>query len=77
MPRRTNFDMSLLKHFQIKEAARVEFRAEAFNIFNHTQWAGSSIGGASINNDLAGSGFLRPSAAHRARTLQFGLKFLF
>jgi len=77
MPRRTNFDMSLLKHFQIKEAARVEFRAEAFNIFNHTQWAGSSIGGANINNDLAGSGFLHPSAAHRARTLQFGLKFLF
>jgi hypothetical protein len=77
MPRRTNFDMSLLKHFQIKEAARVEFRAEAFNIFNHTQWSGSSIGGANINNDLAGSGFLHPNAAHRARTLQFGLKFLF
>ena len=77
MPRRTNFDMSLLKHFKIKESTSFEFRAEAFNIFNHTQWAGSSIGGSSINNDLAGSAFLHPNAAHRARTLQLGLKFLF
>ena len=77
MPRRTNFDMSLLKHFKIKEATSFEFRAEAFNIFNHTQWAGSSIGGSSINDDLAGSAFLHPNAAHRARTLQLGLKFLF
>jgi len=77
MPRRTNFDMSLLKHFKINETTGFEFRTEAFNIFNHTQWAGSSISGASINNDIAGSSFLHPSAAHRARTLQFGLKFLF
>jgi len=77
MPRRTNFDMSLIKRFKISETTAFEFRTEAFNIFNHTQWAGSSIGGASINNDLAGSSFLHPNAAHRARTLQFGLKFLF
>jgi len=77
MPRRTNFDMSLLKLFKINERASFEFRAEAFNIFNHTQWAGSSIGGAGINNDIAGSSFLHPNAAHRARTLQLGLKFLF
>jgi hypothetical protein len=30
-------------------------------------------GGVSINDDIAGSGFLHPSAAHRARALQFGL----
>ena len=77
MPRRTNFDMSLLKHFKLNESTGFEFRAEAFNIFNHTQWAGSSIGGASINNDQAGSSFLHPNAAHRARTLQLALKFLF
>jgi hypothetical protein len=77
MPRRTNFDMSLLKHFKLNETTGFEFRAEAFNIFNHTQWAGSSIAGASINNDQAGSSFLHPSAAHRARTLQLALKFLF
>jgi Carboxypeptidase regulatory-like domain/TonB-dependent Receptor Plug Domain len=76
MPRRTNFDMSLLKLFKIRESMGLEFRAEAFNIFNHTQWSGTS-GGSDINKDLAGTSFLHPSAAHRARTLQFGLKFLF
>lgn len=37
-PRRTNFDMSLLKHFKIRERGDLEFRAEAFNIFNHTEF---------------------------------------
>ena len=37
-PSRTNFDMGLFKHFAIKEQMGIEFRAEAFNIFNHTQW---------------------------------------
>jgi Carboxypeptidase regulatory-like domain len=77
MPRTTNFDMSLLKNFKINESTGFQFRAEAFNIFNHTQWSGSSSAGAGINNDIAGSDFLHPSSARRARTLQFGLKFLF
>jgi hypothetical protein len=37
-PGRTNFDMSLLKHFKVRESGDLEFRAEAFNIFNHTQF---------------------------------------
>ncbi len=37
-PRRTNFDMSLLKHFKIREAGDLEFRAEIFNILNHTEF---------------------------------------
>ncbi|MGA9039782.1 MAG: carboxypeptidase regulatory-like domain-containing protein [Terriglobales bacterium] len=37
-PNRLNFDMSLLKHFPIHEGSEVEFRLEAFNIFNHTQF---------------------------------------
>ncbi len=37
-PWRANFDMALLKHFKIKESAQLEFRAEAFNVFNHTQF---------------------------------------
>ena len=37
-PNRLNFDMSLLKHFKIQEWGDLEFRAEAFNIFNHTQF---------------------------------------
>jgi hypothetical protein len=37
-PSRLNFDMSLLKHFKLAETKEMEFRAEFFNIFNHTQF---------------------------------------
>ncbi len=70
VPRTTNFDMMLSKNFKFNESRGFQFRAESFNIFNHTQWNG-------VSNDQAASDFLHPSGAHRARTLQFGLKFLF
>ena len=37
-PRRTNFDLSVLKHFAVGESRVLELRAEAFNVFNHTQF---------------------------------------
>ncbi len=37
-PRRINFDMALLKNFKIRESGTLQFRAEGFNIFNHTQF---------------------------------------
>jgi hypothetical protein len=37
-PSRLNFDMSILKHFRFSEAGDLEFRAEFFNIFNHTEF---------------------------------------
>jgi hypothetical protein len=93
-PSRLNFDTTLLKHFKVTEGSSVEFRVEAFNVFNHTQFriydpdlgntgsntiscyagANNSAGDASC---LAGSAFLHPVDAHRARTMQFGLKYLF
>ncbi len=69
-PRTTNFDMSLAKNFKFNEATGFQFRAEAFNVFNHTQWSG-------VSNDSTNTDFLHPNGAHRARTLQLGLKFLF
>jgi len=69
-PRRTNFDMALFKRFPIKERLNFEFRAEAFNVFNHTQWSG-------VDNDISSGTFLQPNAAHRARTLQLALKAIF
>ena len=47
-PSRLNFDMGIFKHFAIKESTALEFRAEAFNIFNHTEFAlnsGATSGG--------------------------------
>ncbi len=37
-PSRLNFDMALLKHFKVTESSEIQFRAEFFNIFNHTQF---------------------------------------
>lgn len=93
-PGRLNWDVTLAKHFKVTEGSRLEFRAEVFNIFNHTQFriydpdrgnTGSNVigcyGGA--NNSagdiscLIGSSFLHPVDAHRARTMQFGLKYGF
>ena len=37
-PRRTNFDVALLKNFNMPRETNLEFRVEAFNIFNHTQF---------------------------------------
>ncbi|HUK26014.1 MAG TPA: carboxypeptidase regulatory-like domain-containing protein [Terriglobales bacterium] len=56
-PRRTNFDMALFKHFAIKENMAFEFRAEAFNVFNHTEfaWLGGDLGSAASNSPFASS----------------------
>ena len=37
-PSRTNFNLSLLKHFKVFGERDLEFRTEAFNVFNHTQF---------------------------------------
>jgi Carboxypeptidase regulatory-like domain len=37
-PHQVNFDMALAKHFRITEVSQLDFRAEAFNIFNHTEF---------------------------------------
>jgi hypothetical protein len=51
-PWRTNFDMALLKHFQVTESKYFEFRAEAFNVFNHVEytWLGGDAGSAADNS---------------------------
>lgn len=37
-PQRWNFDTALQKNFPLREGLDMEFRAEAFNVFNHTQF---------------------------------------
>jgi hypothetical protein len=51
-PHRTNVDMAIFKHFAIKESMAFEFRAEAFNVFNHIEyaWLGGDTGSAASNS---------------------------
>ena len=37
-PSRLNFSMAMLKNFKIMREGNLEFRAEGFNVFNHTQF---------------------------------------
>ncbi|MGA9039357.1 MAG: carboxypeptidase regulatory-like domain-containing protein [Terriglobales bacterium] len=89
-PGRLNFDMGLFKHFKFRETMAFEFRAEAFNVFNHPQWNGVNNGscgleinsGANdcVNGDSFGdapTSFLHPSGSHQPRIGEFGLKFIF
>ena len=56
-PGRTNFDMALFKHFAVTESKAFEFRAEAFNIFNHTEFAPiAGDGGSATYNGGPSSG---------------------
>ena len=56
-PWRTNFDMALLKHFAVTESRYFEFRAEAFNVFNHIEyaWLGGDAGSAADNANGTGA----------------------
>jgi hypothetical protein len=77
LPARTNFDMGLFKKFAIREDMNFEFRAEAFNVFNHTQWSGvnnSSCYGAAA---CSSSSFLTATSAHNPRIMQLAGKFVF
>jgi Carboxypeptidase regulatory-like domain len=55
-PWRTNFDMALLKHFAVTESKYFEFRAEAFNVFNHIEYSylGGDAGSAADNANGGG-----------------------
>ena len=69
-PHRTNFDMSVYKVFKPTEKIQTQFRAEGFNIFNHTQWN-------AVNNNVGTPNFLYPTGAHMPRVLQFALRITF
>ena len=69
-PHRTNADMSVFKVFKPRENIQVQFRAEAFNVFNHTEWNG-------VNPYVSTNNFLYSTGAHMPRVLQFALRITF
>ena len=75
-PGRDNWNLSLLKNFDFTERIRLEFRAESFNTFNHTQFKGDIQQGG-ISTALGSSDFGQVTAAFDPRQLQLGLKLIF
>ena len=71
-------NLSAFKTFQLREKVKLQFRAEAFNAPNHTNYAaanGSFTAGANGLN--ANDSFGRIIGARDPRRMQFALKFLF
>ncbi len=65
-----NVDLSLLKGISLAERARLQFRAECFNIANYANFG-------LPENDIASPNFGRVLSAGAPRLFQFGLKLLF
>jgi hypothetical protein len=70
-PHISNSDFAILKTFAIDESKHVDFRAEFFNIFNHTQFFNPD------GNFSDGSQFGQVSQVRDPRLVQFALKFFF
>ncbi len=66
-----NFDLSVQKITPIGETMRLEFRAEFFNLFNHTQFLNPD------GNISDGTDFGRVKHTRDPRQMQFALKFSF
>jgi len=68
-----NWDMALLKDTEIKGDTKLQFRAEAFNLFNHAQFNNPS--GNFNNSGVNGFGYV--TSARDPRIMQVALKLLF
>jgi hypothetical protein len=77
-PGTENWDLSLIKNFPIREPFRLQFRAEAYNVFNHTQSTHSipprvlSPAGRQVSATLG-----LYNAARTPRQMQLALRFNF
>ena len=86
-PRTNNWDLTAIKRINFTERTALEFQAQAFNIFNHSQYIPGSV------NDIAPQAFTSVAAFvdvnnpqfnqpqlffnNNARSMQLVLKFLF
>ena len=68
-----NFDLALLKHLRLTESKSLEFRAEAFNVFNHAQFYGPAV----VNGNISSPAFGQIVSAASPRILQVAAKFHF
>jgi hypothetical protein len=74
-------DLGLLKNFRFTESISLQLRAEAFNLFNHTNFGASGGGvGSALNGIDVGLGdtnFGQATSARLPRTMQFSGKMYF
>jgi hypothetical protein len=74
-----NWDLSVVKNFPVRERFKLQFRAEFYNAFNHTQFAGLNTTApfdANGNRILTGT-FGQVTSARTPRQIQFALRATF
>jgi hypothetical protein len=69
-PGMQNWDIALMKNIRFSERFSLQFRAESFNTFNHTNFS-------SVDTNLNDSSFGQVIGTHTPRNMQFGLKLYF
>ena len=65
-----NFDVTLQKTFRIREKQGIEFRAEVFNVFNHTNFT-------TVSTTFGTGTFGQVTAAADPRIMEFALRYSF
>ena len=77
-PGRQNWNVSLFKNFMFSEkrGSNLQFRAEFFNLWNHTQFQGDTLNNG-ISNNFGASDFGQVKNAYDPRRLQLALKLYF
>jgi hypothetical protein len=75
-PGRDNWNLSLIKTFAFTERFKLQFRADSFNIWNHTQFKGdANNGGISLSQGANNFGAI--TSAFDPRVFQLALKAIF
>jgi len=62
--------MGFDKNFSIGERAKLQFRAESFNLWNHENFLG-------VDTTYGSAGFGGVTSDHEPRVFQFGLRLTF
>jgi hypothetical protein len=68
-----NCDATLSRSLLVKDNRALEFRAEAFNLFNHAQF----FGPAAVQGNLSSSSFGQAISAMPPRLAQLALRYRF
>jgi len=72
-----NVNTSLFKRIPLKEQLNLQFRVEAFNVFNHANFSHPELIVFSSGSEIAGSAGTILSTATRERQIQFALRLQF
>ena len=67
-----NWNMGLYKKFAITEKTGLQFRAQAFNLFNHPNWSGANYNPTNLSTFGKVTG-----KTGDVRNMQFSLKLYF